>query len=174
MTEIPPSSGSGLPENPLAIPHGGTGSTTKNFVDLTTNQSVSGTKTMSLGASTATTQQVFDNSTKIATTAFVNANVQLTMGTLPLSVTGGVVSFASNGTGVSVVVFCTGGVIESIPSIINAGTGYKVGDVFIPLGGNEDAIIRVTTVSGTTITGVQVLYGGTGYTTGAEYATITL
>jgi hypothetical protein len=48
-------------------------------------------------------------------------------------------------------------------TISTPGSGFKVGDLIRPLGGNNDATARVQTVSGTGITGVLVLYGGTGY-----------
>ena len=78
------------------------------------------------GSGTATTQPTYDNSTKVATTAFVNSAIVLSMAYLPLNVTGGIVSFASQGTGCRVYIHTTGGVIDSITTIVNAGTGYKV------------------------------------------------
>ena len=43
-----------------------------------------------------------------------------------------------------------------------------MGDCLLMVGGNGDAIMRVTSVSGGGVTAVSVVYGGTGYTTGLQ------
>jgi hypothetical protein len=86
-----------------------------------------------------------------------------------MNIVGGTYSFDSQGTGGQVVIFVTGGSVSSVIAIANPGSGYAVGDLlFIPaggaVGGNSDAIVRVTTVSGSGIASASVINGGTGYT----------
>jgi hypothetical protein len=118
---------------------------------------------------TGVTGSGVENSTQLATDAFVNQQIIRFSSNVPLAITGGTYNQASLGTGVSFVIFVSGGVISSVISIISGGTGYAVGDMLLVSGGNFDARVRVTNVSGGVIQsgGLQVLYGGTGYTTGA-------
>lgn len=120
------------------------------------------------GATTATTQGFLDNSTLVATDAFTKQEILAATAEIPIAnFTGGTYNFQTAGTGASLVVFVTGGVVASIPAIANPGSGYQVGDCLILVGGNGDAIARVTSVSGGGVSAASVLYGGTGYTTGA-------
>lgn len=118
---------------------------------------------------TGVTGSSIENSTQLATDQFVNQQIIRFSANVPLAITGGTYNQASLGTGVSFVIFVSGGVISSVISIISGGTGYAVGDMLLVSGGNFDARVRVTNVSGGVIQsgGLQVLYGGTGYTTGA-------
>lgn len=119
-----------------------------------------------------TTQGRLDNTTLAASDAFVNQQIASSKATVPVAVAGGVYNQASLGTGAQVVVFSTGGVVSSILTIANPGSGYAVGDLLILPAGNSDAIIRVTSVSGGGISAAAVVYGGTGYTTGSQSTAI--
>lgn len=93
-------------------------------------------------------------------------------GTLPLaSVTGGTYSFATTGTGCTLTYTVSGGVINAVSAVAAGGTGYSVGDLIMPNGGNYDAVIRVLTVSSGAVATVVILYGGTGFAAGTAAAT---
>lgn len=93
-------------------------------------------------------------------------------GMMPLaSVTGGTYSFASLGAGCTLTFTVSGGVINAISSVAAGGSAYVVGDLLTPNGGNYDAVIRVTGVSGGVVTSAAILYGGTGFTAGTAVAT---
>jgi hypothetical protein len=117
------------------------------------------------GVTTVTNARI-DNTTLVATDAFVNQQIISSTATVPFPVVGGVYNQASNGTGAQIVIFASGGVVSGVLTISNPGSGYAVGDLLLLPTGNSDAIVRVTAVSGGGITTVQVIYGGTGYTTG--------
>jgi hypothetical protein len=116
---------------------------------------------------TGATQSRLDNSLLLATDQFVNQQIASSIANVPFPLTGGVYNQASLGTGTSFVIFASGGVISSVITVVNGGTGYAVGDLLVVVGGNTDALLRVTNVSGGVIQsgGLSVLYGGTGYTT---------
>ena len=124
---------------------------------------------VSISNSTAVTQSRIDNSTLLATDQFVNQQIASASANVPIPLTGGIYNQASLGTGTSFVIFASGGVISSVITVISGGTGYAVGDLLLVIGGNYDALARVTNVVGGVIQsgGLQILYGGTGYTTGA-------
>ena len=108
------------------------------------------------------------NST-VATTAFVNQQIQYTHSTLPFTgVTGGVYSQATLGSGCTFAIIVSGGVITGIATIVSGGSGYVVGDLLIAQSGNYDAVVRVTSVNSGSVLTLSVLYGGTGYTTGLQ------
>ena len=132
-----------------------------------TSASFTGPNTFT-GATTAVTQPPTDNSTLVATDAFTNQQIIRSTETLPLTLTGGVYNQGSLGSGFSPVIFASGGVVTSILTIANPGSGYAVGDLVVLAGGNFDAQLRVSSVSGGGVTAVTVLYGGTGYTTGVQ------
>lgn len=137
---------------------GGTISTTNITNDIISGGTITGT--------TGVTQNGLDNSTQLATDQFTQAAIQYTMATKPLNLGatgGGTYSFASVGTGAIIVWNSSGGALTSSLTIATPGTGYAVGDLIRPTGGNNDATARVQSVSGGGITGVLVLYGGTGY-----------
>lgn len=116
-----------------------------------------------------TTQARTDNSTLVASDAFVNQQIISATASIPFPVTGGVYNQATLGTGGSFVIFVSGGAISSVVSVVTPGTGYAVGDLLLVLGGNADAILRVTSIAGgggLQTAGLAVIYGGTGYTTG--------
>ena len=126
---------------------------------------------------TAPTQPLFTNNTFFSTTAFTNNEIIRAKATIPISITGGTYNIASNGTGLTVVVFNTGtGPVSSILAIISAGSGYAVGDVLFLTGGNMDAVVRVNTIGGggsVPATGdLTILYGGTGYVSGLNSAVL--
>jgi hypothetical protein len=67
------------------------------------------------------------------------------------------------------VVFTTAGVVTSILTIAVAGSGYAVGDLLTLAGGNVDATLRIATIGGGgSVTSATILYGGTGYSNGAQ------
>jgi hypothetical protein len=117
--------------------------------------------------STAVTQGYLDNSTDVATDQFVKRSILASTAVIPFTVTGGTYNFATAGSNGSLVILASGGIVQSIPAVASAGTGYQVGDCLILNGGNGDGIAIITGVSGGGITSAAVLYGGTGYTTGA-------
>jgi len=122
---------------------------------------------VAISNSTGTTQGRLDNSTLLATDAFVNQQGASATATVPFAgVTGGVYNQATLGTGLTVVVFASGGAITSALTISNPGSGYAVGDLVAVPAGNSDAVLRVTGVSGGGVSSVGIAYGGTGYTTG--------
>lgn len=102
------------------------------------------------------------------TATAINQQIAAATATIPVTTTGGIYNQASLGTGLSVVIFVSGGVVSSILSVVTGGTGYAVGDVLVLPSGNADAVVRITNVSGGVVQsgGVSVVYGGTGYTTG--------
>lgn len=119
---------------------------------------------------TGVTGNGIENSTQLATDAFVNQQIIRFSANVPLNVAGGgIFNQAVTGTGVSFVIFVVGGTISSVVSVISGGTGYAVGDMLLVQGGNFDARVRITNVIGGVVQsgGISVLYGGTGYTTGA-------
>jgi hypothetical protein len=142
------------------------GATTPSTGAFTTLTST-GTTSFS-GAASATTQSTNDNSTLIATDAFTNQQIIRSTTTVPLTLAGGTYNQATLGSGFSPVVFASGGVIGSILTIASAGSGYAVGDLVTLAGGNVDATLRVASVSGGGVTSATVLYGGTGYSNGAQ------
>ena len=118
---------------------------------------------------TATTQSFSDNSTLVATSNFVKRTLLASQATIPISnVTGGTYNFATAGSNVQIVILASGGTISSVLAIAVPGSGYQVGDCLVMVGGNGDAILRVTSLSGSGVATASVVYGGTGYTTGAQ------
>jgi len=111
--------------------------------------------------------------TQFATTQWVQNAIDQSMATVPLSgITGGTYSFSSLGSGAVIAYTASGGAVTAIGIIYNGGaSGYRVGDLITITSGNYDCVLRVATVSGTAITGLQVLYGGTGYTSGTNAPT---
>lgn len=125
------------------------------------------------GSIHAVTNGRLDNTTLVATDAFVNQQNSAAVATVPASnVTGGIYNQATLGTGAQVVVLVSAGVVQSILAIAMPGSGYAVGDLLILPAGNSDAIIRVATLSGSGIATASIVYGGTGYTTGAQVTAI--
>jgi len=117
-----------------------------------------------LTTTSAVTQGFLDNSTLVATDAFAKQSVLAASATIPIAnLTGGTYNFATAGTGAQIVVITSGGSISGVLTIAAGGSGYQVGDCLVMVGGNGDAIMRVTSVSSGVITGVAVVYGGTGY-----------
>lgn len=130
---------------------------------------VNGVSGISVGTGGSSTP-VSNGATTAASQAFVNQQILYDTATVPLAVTGGVISQFTAGTGLQVVVFASGGVISSIVSIVTGGTGYAVGDSLLITAGNYDARVLITNVSAGVVQsgGVSVLYGGTGYSTGVQ------
>ena len=116
------------------------------------------------------------NTTQLATTGFTQNVTNFRKATIYIalgSTAGGTLSFATNGVGLTQTFTASGGVITSLGTIFNGGSGYKVGDVVTfpnntSFQGNNDDYVEVTTVSGTAVTGDMILYGGTGYVSGTN------
>lgn len=118
---------------------------------------------------TGVTQGRLDNSALLATDAFVNQQGAAAVATVPFAnTTGGVFNQATLGSGAQLVFLASGGSVSSILSVAMGGTGYAVGDLLILPAGNSDALVRVTAVSSGAITTASIIYGGTGYMTGAQ------
>lgn len=111
-----------------------------------------------------------DNTTLVATDEFVNQQIISATATVPFPVTGGIYNQATLGTGLVVRIVTAGGVITSISTIPNGGTGYAVGDLVFVNATNCDAVLRVTNVVGGVVQpgGIAVVYGGTGYVNSAQ------
>ena len=115
-----------------------------------------------------------DSSTKVGNTAFVQAAIAQSMAYSSMNVAGGAATFSLSSIGsLATATFgSAAGVITSVTSITNAGSGYKVGDVLLVNGGNSDAYVRVATITGSGIASLTIVYGGTGYsnpTTAASF-----
>lgn len=117
-----------------------------------------------------------DNTSSLATNSFVNQQIASATASVPIPLASGVYNQASLGSGASFVILASGGVIGSIVALVSGGTGYAVGDLLLVASGNDDALLRVTNVSGGVIQsgGLAVLYGGTGYTTGATTGAVSV
>ena len=149
--------------NALAAP-AITGGSINGSTSITTNGTVTLTGTNNLGALTsATTQSYLDNSTLVATTAFVKNALLAATASIPMTITGGTYNFASAGSGAIFGVTTSSGAIASITSIVAGGTGYQVGDVLTMVGGNGDGLVYVNSVSSGVVQTASVFYGGTGY-----------
>jgi hypothetical protein len=117
------------------------------------------------------------NNTEVGNTAFVQAVVAQSMAysTWNIAGSGGVFSLYTLGSAATVTYTVTGGhVVNGLTSFPNPGSLYKVGDLLTISGGNQDALIRVATLSGSGIATGTIIYGGTGYTaaTGAALLSI--
>jgi hypothetical protein len=116
-----------------------------------------------------TTVNLLDyNITTLASTVYARAAVLAATATLPIAnVTGGPYNFETNGTGAQIDVSATGGTITAVEAIADGGANYTVGDILDMQGGNGDAILLVTSVSNGVVTGVEIVYGGSGYDNGS-------
>lgn len=133
---------------------------------ITTSGAVAFTGPVGLGANaTATTGNYLASSTGVATSAFVRQSILAASAAIPIAIVGGggTYNFASIGINALFGVTTSGGALATISGIITPGTGYQVGDCLVMLGGNGDAVVYVTAVSGGGITAATVLYGGSGY-----------
>jgi hypothetical protein len=115
--------------------------------------------------------------TQIANAAFTQNAIDLSMATVPLSnVTGGTYNYAGLGSGAVINFTASSGVITSINAIFGGGSGYAVGDLLTvtftsSVHGNADAVLRVSSISGSSVSALTILYGGTGYLSGTNSAT---
>lgn len=143
-----------------------TGGQINGTTPITTSGSVTLSGVVNLGANaSATTGNYLANSNLVATSAFVRQSILAASATVPINIIGGggTYNFASIGVNALFGVTTSGGALATISSIVTPGTGYQVGDCLVMLGGNGDAVVYVTAVSGGGITAATVLYGGTGY-----------
>lgn len=115
------------------------------------------------GNTIAVTQGYTDNSTKVATSAFVKQSILAASAFIPMTLTGGTYNFATAGSGAIFGVTTSSGAIATITSIVAGGTGYQVGDVLTMVGGNGDGLVYVSAISGGVVTAATVFYGGSGY-----------
>jgi hypothetical protein len=105
----------------------------------------------------------------ISTDQFFNQQIIRSTTTVPLVIAGGTYNQATLGSGFQPVVFTTSGVVTSILTIAVAGSGYAVGDLLTLAGGNVDATLHIATIGGGgSVTSATILYGGTGYSNGAQ------
>jgi len=129
------------------------------------------TQSPALTNPTANTQQSNDQSTRLATDAYVWNVSSLFMSYVPLNLgssAGGTYSFASNGSAAVIsITSVSSGTVTGV-SVTSGGSGFKVGDIIVATsnGGNHDCYLLVTGVSTNAITSLSILYGGTGYSTG--------
>lgn len=131
---------------------------------ITTSGTVNLNGTNNLSTNTnAITQGYTDNSTHVATTAYVKQNILARTAWIPMTITGGTYNFNSAGTGAIFGVTTSSGAIATITGIVAGGTGYQVGDVLTMVGGNGDGLVYVNAVSSGAVTTATVFYGGTGY-----------
>jgi hypothetical protein len=102
-----------------------------------------------------------------ATTNFVQNAITWGEAAVPLmNVTGshgGMYNFDGSGSGLTVTYASVANTVVVVSSITHGGVGYYTGDLITVQSGNFDSILRVTTQSGGSVTGLEVLYGGTGY-----------
>jgi hypothetical protein len=129
------------------------------------------TQSPTLLAPTMTTQQPYVSNTTGATTAFVQAAIALSMAYVPLALPASApatISFASVGSAAVISISSVSSGTVTGVSVTSPGSGFLVGDVIIASsnGGNHDCYLLVTAVSGTGISALAILYGGTGYSTG--------
>lgn len=147
----------------LAAPAITAGSINGTTSILTTGTvTLNGTNTFSANTN-GVTQSYLDNSTLVATSAYVKRSLLAATATIPMTITGGTYNFASAGSGAIFGVTTSGGAITAVTGIVAGGTGYQVGDVLTMLGGNGDGLTYVSSVSGGVVTAATVFYGGTGY-----------
>jgi len=113
-----------------------------------------------------------DNSTKVGNTAFVQAVLAQSMAysTWNIAGSGGVFSLYTLGSGATLTYTVAGGAVNGLTSFPALGSLYKVGDLLAVNGGNQDAYIRVATLSGSGVATGTIIYGGTGYAAAAGAA----
>ena len=105
----------------------------------------------------------YDSTNKIATDAFVQNALLLSMSTVPMTLTNGIYSFATTSTNFPNIHITTTSNSIVTTTVDNGGSGLKPGDIMTPRGGNSDALLRVDTVSGNVAITLDIVYGGTGY-----------
>jgi hypothetical protein len=121
---------------------------------------------------TATTQTYAgDATTKVATDQFVQNAINYSMATVPLTLSTGTYSFDAASTCAPTIGFTASGNISAIGTIYSGGTGCVVGDLLSVGGGNHDAILQVATLTGSAAASLNIVYGGTGYTSAINIAT---
>lgn len=136
---------------------------------VTTATSIAPSTVLPLGVTATTVTPFSDSSAAVATDQFVQARALIGQSFTPFTgITGGTYSFATLGSGAIIVFSASSGVLSGIITVGLAGSGYAVGDILTPMGGNTDAYVRVTGVSSGGVTSAQIIYGGTGYNTGGS------
>src|SRR5271157_615621 len=126
--------------------------------------------TLPSGTLAATNTFAGDNTTQVATDAFVQAACLLQMSTVPMAITAGTYSFATLSTNFPVISITTSSGAVTGATVLSGGTTLAVGDLIVPAHGNQDALLRVLTVLGGVAETLEVVYGGTGYTNGSGIA----
>jgi hypothetical protein len=123
----------------LSISKGGTGSATKNFVDVSTDQSISGVKTFTTNGTYNAALTVSGN--------LVAPNIGSSS---VVDFTHRIVSAATTSTFTKLIQFGTGGLSGS-NTVINIGSGISGANNAITIGGVPSALTTSTTVNGTVI-----------------------
>lgn len=123
----------------LAISSGGTGSTTKNFIDLSTDQTISGAKVFTTNGTYAAALTVSGN--------LVAPNIGSSS---VLDFTHRIVSAATSSTFTKLIQFGTGGLSES-NTILNIGSGLSGANNAITIGGPATASSTRTTINGSLV-----------------------
>lgn len=148
------------------------------------NTDITSLSAPALGAATATTQAVGDNSTKVATTAFVMANGAMTSGTAQASTSGTSIDFTSIPSGTKLIHIALAGVSTNstdtiIGQIGDSGgvetSGYANGSSYfyisasILAGNTMSGVVTLTLVDSSTNTwamGTHTTGGGTDFAAG--------
>jgi hypothetical protein len=123
------------------------------------------------GTTAPTTAYAGDATTKVATDQFVQNAINYSMATVPLTLSTGTYSFDAASTCAPTIGFTASGNISAIGTIYAGGTGCVVGDLLSVGGGNHDAILQVATLTGSAAASLNIVYGGTGYTSAINIAT---
>ena len=109
------------------------------------------------------------NSANAANTCLSGSVIVNALEGQPISISLGY-SSSGSGSGGKVLVSSSGGAITGFIVWIPVGSGYTVGDVLKVVGGNNDAVLQVTSVNSSgQPTGASITTPGTGYTNAEAY-----
>ncbi len=141
------------------------GALTSNTVAVTGSATISGNLTVDTQINTSTPLNPFIANSMVATSAYMHSVIDWEESATPLyNLTGGLYNFACAGSGLRVSFTANAGIVTAVTSITNGGTQYYTGDLIAITGGNYDTILRVTSQTGGSVTGLEILFGGSLYT----------
>ena len=116
-----------------------------------------------------TVQAGISNSDNSIGSSLIGSTVVNALAAQPISISIGYTSSGA-GSGGKVDVITSGGAISSFLAWIPVGSGYSIGDVLKVSGGNNDAVITLTSVNGSgQPTGATITAAGTGYSSFTTY-----